>query len=115
MSAENKPLKACLMLLFATVLWGSSFVVMKALGQSQVKIAPGIDSWLISATSLVLRFGLAALVLLLWNVRSIGKMTRFELWQGAGLGLFGGLGILFQMDGVMHTAASTSAFLTQCY
>jgi drug/metabolite transporter (DMT)-like permease len=41
--------------------------------------------------------------------------TRLELWQGAGLGLFGGLGILFQTDGVQHTAASTSAFLTQCY
>jgi drug/metabolite transporter (DMT)-like permease len=42
-------------------------------------------------------------------------MTRLELLQGIGLGLFGGLGILFQMDGLAYTPASTSAFLTQCY
>src|SRR5204863_2199693 len=31
------------------------------------------------------------------------------------LGVFGGLGIVFQMDGLAHTSASTSAFLTQFY
>jgi drug/metabolite transporter (DMT)-like permease len=32
-----------------------------------------------------------------------------------GLGLFGGVGILLQIDGMAYTSASTSAFLTQCY
>src|SRR5207244_8370873 len=38
-----------------------------------------------------------------------------ELEQGLGLGLFGGIGILLQVDGMACTSASTSAFLTQCY
>jgi drug/metabolite transporter (DMT)-like permease len=32
-----------------------------------------------------------------------------------GLGVFGGLGMLFQVDGLAYTSASTSAFLTQCH
>ena len=35
--------------------------------------------------------------------------------QGIGLGIVGGLGLLFQMDAVNYTSASTAAFLTQCY
>jgi drug/metabolite transporter (DMT)-like permease len=31
------------------------------------------------------------------------------------MGVFGSTGMLFQMDGLAHTEASTSAFLTQCY
>lgn len=112
---KTNPVKACLMLLLATVFWGSSFVVMKALGQHQEQILPGVSSWFVSSTSMVVRFGLAAVVLVLWNFRSLGRITRSEIRQGAGLGFFGGVGIFFQMDGVMHTAASTSAFLTQCY
>ena len=38
-----------------------------------------------------------------------------QLAQGLGLGFFGGVGILLQMDGLAHTPASTSAFLTQFY
>jgi drug/metabolite transporter (DMT)-like permease len=61
------------------------------------------------------RFGVAALVLAVWRGRDFASFTRLEIWQGAGLGFFGGIGILLQMDGVIHIAASTSAFLTQCY
>jgi len=103
------------MLLLATVFWGASFVLMKAMGQSQQKILPGAQSWFLSSASLALRFGLAAIALLIWNRRSLIQISRLEICQGAGLGFFGGVGILFQMDGVMHTSASTSAFLTQCY
>jgi drug/metabolite transporter (DMT)-like permease len=38
-----------------------------------------------------------------------------ELEQGIVLALFGGGGILFQMDGLAYTQASTCAFLTQGY
>ena len=65
--------------------------------------------------SLFIRFGGGALVLALWNARRLAGLTRLELWQGLGLALFGGIGILLQMDGDMHTKASTCAFLTQCY
>jgi drug/metabolite transporter (DMT)-like permease len=40
-------------------------------------------------------------------------MTASEWRQGIGLGCMCGLGSLIQMDGLNHTAASTSAFLTQ--
>jgi drug/metabolite transporter (DMT)-like permease len=63
----------------------------------------------------VVRFALAALLLAVWRGRGFARFTRLELWQGAGLGFFGGIGILFQMDGVLRIPASTSAFLTQGY
>jgi drug/metabolite transporter (DMT)-like permease len=63
----------------------------------------------------VFRFGVAAVILFLWHGRSLGSLTRLEVWQGVGLALFGGTGILLQMDALAYTAASTSAFLTQFY
>jgi drug/metabolite transporter (DMT)-like permease len=42
-------------------------------------------------------------------------LRRREVEQGLVLALFGGVGILFQMDGLAYTSASTSAFLTQGY
>src|SRR5262249_47465962 len=46
---------------------------------------------------------------------TLKQVTAREVRQGIGLGVFGGAGILFQVDGLAHTSASTSAFLTQCY
>ena len=107
--------RAVLILTAATFLWASSFLVMRALGKHQTNLVPGVNSLFLAAVSVVARFGLAALVLAVWRGRHCASFTRLELWQGAGLGLFGGIGILLQMDGVIHIAASTSAFLTQCY
>ncbi len=103
------------MLLLATVFWGVSFPAMKALGMVQQQLLPGASSWFITANVITLRFGIAAALLLIWSGRTLGQMTRLEVWQGAGLGFFGGLGMIFQMDGLAYTSASTSAFLTQCY
>ena len=99
----------------ATVLWGTSFIFMKVLGQCQQRLDPGASTWFISSLSLLMRFGLSTLVLVVWQARRWPTFTRLEYQLGLGLGVFCALGILFQMDGVMHTAASTSAFLTQCY
>jgi drug/metabolite transporter (DMT)-like permease len=112
---SEKSAKAVAMLFIATTFWGASFVAMKALSDCQKQIVPDISTWFVSAMSLVLRFGLGAAVMAVWNWRALGSMTRSEWRQGLGLGIFGGIGILFQMDGVLHTTASTSAFLTQCY
>lgn len=90
-------------------------MAMKALSDCQRQIDPQTSTWFISAMSLMLRFGIAAVVLAICSARSLRNMTRSEIKQGLGLGLFGGFGIIFQMDGVLHTTASTSAFLTQCY
>src|SRR5690606_38541688 len=69
----------------------------------------------LASLSLLVRFGVSSIVLLAWSRRSLGGITRLEIKQGLGLGLAGGVGLLFQMDAVSHTSASTAAFLTQCY
>jgi drug/metabolite transporter (DMT)-like permease len=107
--------KAVVVLTAATFFWASSFLVMRALGLHQTDLDPQAGSLFLAAISVVARFGFAALALAVWRGRHFASFTRLELWQGAGLGLFGGIGILLQMDGVIQIAASTSAFLTQCY
>jgi drug/metabolite transporter (DMT)-like permease len=88
---------------------------MRALGLLQTALVPGVSSLFLSAVSVLARFGLAALALAVWRGRDFAAFTRLEIWQGTGLGFFGGIGIFLQMDGVIHIAASTSAFLTQGY
>lgn len=88
---------------------------MKALTVAQDDLLPERSSWFLSSLCAIYRFGFAALVMLVASARTLNRMTGLELSQGIGLGLFGGLGILFQMDGLTQTSASTSAFLTQCY
>jgi drug/metabolite transporter (DMT)-like permease len=65
----------------------------------------------------VVRFGVSAVAMLALALaaRSLRQFTRLEWEQGLGLGLFGGLGLLLQVDGLHYTSASTSAFLTQSY
>ena len=111
----SRPLKATLLLLFATVLWGISFPTMKALAEVQAKHLPQSSSWFYASLSLTVRFGVAALIVGVWTLRSVGKVSRPEVLQGLGLGIFGSIGILLQMDGLTYTPASTSAFLTQAY
>ncbi len=102
-------------LILATACWGLSFPVMKALFLLQGPLVSTDNTFFISSLCLVYRFGLATLVMLAITARSLSRLTRNEVWHGAGVGVFGGLGILFQMDALAHTSASTSAFLTQTY
>ena len=115
--ADLRPLhaRASLWLLFATALWGVSFPLSKTLYLAQGRLLPGADTWFLAAVALVVRFGLAALVLTLASYRTLRGLTRPEASQGLGLGLFAAGGMMFQMDGINYTAASTSAFLTSCY
>lgn len=114
-TARRNRRRAAEMLTLATVFWGLSFPVMKALGLLHAAVIPSASTWFSSASAIVLRFALSAVLMLLWSWRSLGTTTRSEVWQGVGLGFFGGVGLLFQMDGLNYTSASTSAFLTQCY
>ena len=75
----------------ATFFWASSFLVMRALGLYQTDLVPHANSLFLAAISVVARFGLAALLLAVWRGRHFASFTRLELWQGAGLGLFGGI------------------------
>ena len=93
--------------------WGLSFpggkVFMAALEQE----LPGRNSWLFSALTIGGRFAFGAVVLWVLQPRALRQLTASEWRQAIGLGLTGGLGMLVQMDGLTHTEASTSAFLTQ--
>jgi len=115
MSRDAKRLKALQMLVLANACWGLSFPATKALAMSQQALLSTNGSWFIASLCVVYRFAIAALILLLISVPSLARLKRLELEQGFGLGLFAGTGILLQVDGMAYTAASTSAFLTQCY
>jgi drug/metabolite transporter (DMT)-like permease len=117
MSSGQKPhsATAAVVLAAATFCWATSFPAMRALGLHQTALVPGVSSLFLAAVSVLVRFAVAALALAVWRGRDFAGFTRLEIWQGAGLGFFGGIGILLQMDGVIHIAASTSAFLTQGY
>lgn len=103
------------MLLLTTALWGLSFPLGKALAIGQTAALPGGSTWFFSATTLLVRFGIAAAVLALLARRTPGAITRREWSQGVGLGVFAWAGLLLQIDGLNYTAASSSAFLTSCY
>jgi drug/metabolite transporter (DMT)-like permease len=107
--------KATLMLVLCTAFWSLSFPTMRALALYQQQAMPDRSSWFISALCVGVRFGLAAVLVAFFCLRTIRNLTRSEIWEGFGLGVFGGVGILIQMDGLSYTSASTSAFLTQCY
>src|SRR2546426_11205507 len=107
--------RAAQMLLLATLCWGLSFPVMKALGLVQQQMVGQASTWFITAWAVAVRFSAAALIMWIWSWRTFRSLTWSEAWQGLGLGLFGGAGLIFQMDGLAYTSASTSAFLTQAY
>jgi drug/metabolite transporter (DMT)-like permease len=115
MSDGTNRLQASAMLVLATVFWAVSFPTMKALALAQQQLLPGSSTWLFAALCVACRFGAAAVLMLLWCARTLNRLTRLEVWQGAVLGGFGSAGLLLQMDGLAYTSASTSAFLTQCY
>lgn len=76
-------------------------------------MVPEAGSWFLSAWGLAIRFGLGAFLLLPW-VFQFG--VRANEWkQGGVLAFWCGFGMWFQSDALAHTAASTSAFLTQGY
>ena len=103
-----------LFLILACALWGLSFPVMKALHLEQAGRMPDVTTAFLSAWLQVARFGLAALMVVPFVVRG-GWPTRLELRQGLFIALWGGLGMALQADGLAHTDASISAFLTQAY
>ena len=108
-------LKPVLMLFLATAGWGLSFPLMKALVLVQHRLAPAASEWWLTAQSLAARFGLATLVAAILYRRQL-RQIRWPEWKlGLGLGVLNGGGMIFQMTGLGHTQASTSAFLTSAF
>ncbi len=112
-TARVSPFAATGLLLLATACWGVSFPLCKAAELAQFHAAPAAGSLFLSSLQVLLRFGLAAVLMLSFSAATAGSMRGCELRQGLSLGFFSGVGTLLQMDGVYYTQASTSAFLTQ--
>jgi drug/metabolite transporter (DMT)-like permease len=101
-------------LMLACALWGLSFPLMRALQLEQASRLSGAGSGFFAVWMQMARFGVGALLLLPFMMRG-GIATRSEIRQGLLLAFWGGTGMALQADGLAHTQASTSAFLTQAY
>lgn len=88
---------------------------MKALALAQQSLLPDASSWFFTALGVMYRFGAAGVILSVIYFRELKTISRREVEQGMLIAIFGAGGILFQMDGIGYTAASTCAFLTQGY
>lgn len=92
------------LIILATVIWGSSFVVMK----NSVDVLPTF--WL-----LAIRFTFAALVLALVFIRRWKVVDRQYLIGGSVMGLCLFLAYAFQTFGLERTTPGKNAFLTAVY
>jgi drug/metabolite transporter (DMT)-like permease len=103
------------LLIGATLLWGASFALLRALELAQTARLPTLSPILQGCGDMAARFGLAALVLLPFQVRHLGGITPREWSQAGGLAAFAGIGLCLQTIGLAQTDASIAAFLTQLY
>ncbi|HEY6253881.1 MAG TPA: DMT family transporter [Candidatus Angelobacter sp.] len=98
---SSRSLKAHILLVLMTLIWGSTFVLIKKA--------------LLSASPLLfnaVRMSLAAVLLALFYRRQLSRFTRPALWAGGSVGVFLFLGYAFQTTGLHLTTPSKSAFLT---
>jgi len=93
--------RAELFLFATTFIWGSTFVVVKA-GSENIS----------SSLFIALRFGIGSLIFALFLAKKIKTITLQTYKKAFFLGLMLGVGILLQNQGIYHTTASKSAFIT---
>jgi drug/metabolite transporter (DMT)-like permease len=94
-------LRAELVLAFCTLLWGSTFVVVKnSLHHASVFIF------------LALRFTLAGICMAAFRPQVFRALQREEIFAGVRLGFFMFCGYAFQTAGLRYTTASNSGFIT---
>ncbi len=97
----SRSLKAHLLLVFVTFVWGATFVSIKeALAQST------------PLTFNAVRMTLAALILIAVFGKDLRNLSREVVLGGMLVGVFLWLGYEFQTPGLQYTTASKSAFLT---
>ena len=103
------------LLIGGTVFWGLSFPLVRALELVQEKNAPHVSDFALASGDMVMRFGLAAVLLFFLYGYELRRVTRSEWSQAIGLGLLASGGLYLQNLGLAWTDASISAFLTQLY
>lgn len=96
-----RSLKAHILLVLMTLIWGATFVLNKAALQSASPLFFN-----------AVRMSMAAILLAIYYRRHLAQLTRPALRAGAAVGLFLFLGFAFQMTGLHLTTPSKSAFLT---
>ena len=97
----SRSIKAHLLLVLTTLIWGSTFVLIKkALADSSPLVLNAV------------RMTLAAALLALYYRRHLQVMTKPALQSGIVVGIFLYLGYSFQTAGLALTTPSKSAFLT---
>ncbi len=91
--------------LFATTLiWGSSFVILK----ETLEVIPTLYI-------LAVRFMLAAVIMLLFGLKSIKKLDWGYIKGGVVMGVFMVIAYIFQTFGLANTTPGKNAFLTTTY
>ena len=97
----GKRARADLALVFSTLIWGATFIVVKdALADISVLVY------------LAVRFGLAAAVMGIVFWRSLRHLSLRATWAGMQIGFFMFGGYIFQTAGLKFTTASKAAFIT---
>lgn len=107
--------KAAQILIVCCLFWAFSFPVVKGLQLLAEREVPGGSTLFASASCVVYRFGISAVLVALFVGRGFRQLRREEVIQGVIVGVIGSIGLFFQVDGLAYTKASTSAFLTQGY
>lgn len=97
----SRSLKAHILLVLITLIWGSNFVVIK---NALADISPLFFN--------AVRMSLAAVVLAIVFYRELGRLTRSSLRSGLLVGVFLYVGNELQTVGLKYTTPSKSAFLT---
>jgi drug/metabolite transporter (DMT)-like permease len=101
MQARPTRFRAELALAFCTLLWGSTFVVVKnSLDHASVFVF------------LALRFTLAGICMAAFRPQVFRVLQREEIFAGIRLGFFMFCGYAFQTAGLRYTSASNSGFIT---
>jgi drug/metabolite transporter (DMT)-like permease len=97
----NRKLQADLSLMFCSLIWGATFVVVKT----------GLDH-ASPFLFLAVRFTIAAVLMALFRPRIIAKIEWAEIFPGMRLAFFMFAGYCFQTVGLQYTTASNSGFVT---
>ena len=97
----SRSLKAHILLVLMTLIWGATFVLNKAALRSASPLFFN-----------AVRMSMAAILLALYYRRHLSQLTRSALRAGMVVGFFLFLGFAFQITGLHLTTPSKSAFLT---
>lgn len=97
----SKTIRADLILLAITVVWGASFPLMKM-----------VLAFIPAYAYLSIRFLFAALVLVILFHKNLRKISKRALLYGSIIGVFMLGGMAFQVVGLYTTSASNSGFIT---